>query len=165
MRIRPCNAADCSAICDIYNHYVKHTIITFEETPVDRDQMEKRVLACTQRYPWLVAEHGERIVGYAYGAQWNAREAYRHSAEVSVYLDHAQLGKGYGKALYQELLYQLTQREVHTALAAIALPNASSVALQESLGFDVVGEFKQVGKKLGQWVDVGYWQKMLVGHG
>ena len=45
--------------------------------------------------------------------------------------------------------------------ADIALPNAASVRLHESFGFAPVGVYSQVGYKLGEWLDVGWWQLRL----
>jgi phosphinothricin acetyltransferase len=36
-----------------------------------------------------------------------------------------------------------------------------SVALHEKLGFSKVAEFREVGFKLGRWVDVAYWELIL----
>jgi phosphinothricin acetyltransferase len=46
-------------------------------------------------------------------------------------------------------------------IAGIALPNAPSVALHERLGFRKIGQFDEIGRKFGHWVNVGYWQRML----
>ena len=46
-------------------------------------------------------------------------------------------------------------------MAVIALPNEASVVFHEKMGFQKVAHFKEVGNKFDQWIDVGYWQKML----
>ena len=46
-------------------------------------------------------------------------------------------------------------------IGAIAMPNPGSVALHAKLGFEQVGTYRQVGFKLGEWMDVGLWQKEL----
>ena len=48
-----------------------------------------------------------------------------------------------------------------TAIGAIALPNDASVALHEKLGFLHTGTYRKVGFKMGEWLDVGLWQKEL----
>ncbi len=35
---------DAKAICDIYNHYVQNTIVTFEEQPVSIEEMQNRIM-------------------------------------------------------------------------------------------------------------------------
>lgn len=162
MNIRQCVKGDANAICEIYNHYIKHTVITFEETPVSEAIIVKRIESYTQQYPWLVLENSAgKIVGYAYAAKWAERSAYKGTLEITVYLDHQQSGKGYGAALYTELLSILSRSEFHVVIAVIALPNEASIKLQESFGFSKVAHFKEVGRKFDNWVDVGHWQLIL----
>jgi L-amino acid N-acyltransferase YncA len=58
-------------------------------------------------------------------------------------------------------LAELIQLGYFQAFAGIALPNAGSIALHESLGFTALGIYRNVGWKLGAWHDVGWWQKEL----
>lgn len=159
--IRSATPADAAAICVIYNHYVLETAITFEEAAVRPVEMESRIRETLPGLPWLVWDHDGSIHGYAYASKWKGRCAYRHSAEVTVYLDPASTGRGAGSQLYQALFADLRQRRFHTAIGGVALPNPASIALHERLGFRKVAHFEQVGWKLGRWIDVGYWQLLL----
>jgi phosphinothricin acetyltransferase len=161
--IRPATTADAAAICAIYNHYVLQTTITFEESPVTPEEMESRIGETLQALPWLVWEHDGAIQGFAYASKWKGRCAYRHSAEVTVYLDPKSVGHGIGSRLYEALLVDLGQRNFHAVIGGIALPNPASIALHERLGFRKVAHFEQVGCKFGRWIDVGYWQLLLQG--
>lgn len=161
MHVRPCTPEDVPQICEIYNRYVLESTITFEEQPLELPDMAARVRACTQRYPWYVcANDVGAILGYAYASQWKERAAYRHTAEVTVYVRAGQTGQGVGSALYAALLPALQALDVHVMLACIALPNKPSVALHERLGFRKVAHFNEVGCKFEQWLDVGYWQRV-----
>ncbi|MBB3213357.1 phosphinothricin acetyltransferase [Herbaspirillum sp. Sphag1AN] len=159
--IRPVTVADAAAICEIYNHYVTTTGISFELEPVSVEQMTQRITDIASRYAWLVYEEQGRVLGYAYASQWKPRLAYRYSVESSVYLAADSGGKGVGAQLYGALFAQLKQREVHVIMAGIALPNAASIGLHEKMGFVKVGHFREVGNKFDQWLDVGYWQLIL----
>lgn len=162
MTIRPAAPSDAAAIAAIYNHYVTHTVITFEEEPVPGTEMARRVEGVlSASLPWLVAEEGGHVRGYAYAARWKDRAAYRHSVEISAYLDHEHAGRGIGSMLYGHLFPILRDRGVHAVMAGIALPNEASVALHEKLGMRKVAHFEQVGFKLGAWIDVAYWQRIL----
>jgi phosphinothricin acetyltransferase len=161
MEIRAVRPGDYQAICDIYNHYIENTVISFEEEALCVSDIEQRVLACTELFPWLVCIDQGGLVGYSYANRWQVRCAYRQCVETSVYLDPARLGRGYGAALYAELLPRLTALGLHTAIAGIALPNAASISLHERMGYKRVALFSEVGRKMDKWVDVGYWQKML----
>lgn len=160
--IRMAAAADAAALARIYNHYVRETIVTFEEEPVADVEMARR-LADVQAasLPWLVAEEEGGVVGYACARPWKPRRGYRFSTEVSVYLDASHGGRGLGTKLYAQLLTELRTRRIHAAMGGIALPNDASVRLHEKLGFEKVAHFREVGFKLGAWIDVGYWEKIL----
>jgi L-amino acid N-acyltransferase YncA len=160
--IRPAVANDGDAVARIYNHYVEHTIVTFEEQPVSGEEMARRIEETTRAsLPWLVAEQAGRVAGYSYAGPWKGRRSYRFSVESTVYLDVAATGRGLGTALYEALLAILRDAGKHAVMGGIALPNGASVALHERLGFRKVAHFEEVGFKLDRWIDVGYWQLLL----
>jgi L-amino acid N-acyltransferase YncA len=160
--IRPVTAADAERICTIYNHYIATTTISFEEEVVKAADMARRIADIeTAKLPWLVMVEGDELIGYAYATKWRARAAYRFAVETSVYLDPQHAGKGAGTVLYEALLAELRQRELHLAVGGIAQPNEASVRLHERLGFKKVAHFSEVGLKFGRWIDVGYWQLKL----
>lgn len=162
LTIRPATAADAWAIAGIYNHYIRNTVVTFEEEPVSTKVMEGRIAAVREAaLPWLLADSRDGIIGYAYAGQFHARAAYRYAVETTVYLAHGREGQGTGTRLYTELLTLLKAQGARTAVGLIALPNAPSVTLHEKLGFAHTGTLQGVGFKLDRWVDVGYWQKLL----
>ena len=159
--IRPATASDASRIAAIYNHYVDHTVVTFEEERVPASEMRKRIETVSAHYPWLVWDEAGDVIGYAYALEWHARAAYRLTVETTVYLDPQHFRRGFGGALYSALLEDLRERGFHCAIGCIALPNESSVTLHEKLGFEKIGVFGEVGRKFGRWIDVGYWQLIL----
>ncbi len=159
--IRPVAAADASAVARIYNRYVRETVVTFEEQPIDDGEMARRIAEVTAGYPWLVSEQDGELAGYACASSWKRRSAYRHTAESTVYLAPRFTGRGIGSALYRQLIAAMRERGLHAAIGGIALPNPASVALHEKLGFVHIGHFREVGWKFGRWVDVGYWELVL----
>ena len=159
--IRPVRPDDAEAICAIYNYYVQNTSISFEEDNVIPSEMSRRIIDVTETLPWLVVESEGVVDGYAYATKWRARSAYRFAVEISVYLSQNSIGKGYGTHLYVSLIEHLASLGVHAVIAGIALPNERSIKLHEKMGLRKVAHFEQVGYKNQQWIDVGYWQKML----
>ena len=160
--IRDAAAADSAAIAGIYNHYVEHSIVTFEEEPVAASEMAERLEEVfSAKLPWLVAERDGQVVGYAYASKWKGRCAYRFSTEVTVYLHHEAGGKGIGTELYGRLFPILKERGLHAAMGGIALPNPVSIALHEKFGMEKVAHFKEVGYKFDRWIDVGYWARTI----
>jgi len=159
--IRAATPADAEAICGIYNHYVRETIVTFEEQPVLPAEMAERIVRVTATHPWLVEEHDGRLRGYAYASVWRPRASYRYSTEGTIYLAPDCVGRSLGTALYGDLLSLVRAAGAHTIVGALALPNPASVALHEKLGFEKAAELREVGRKFDRWIDVGYWQLML----
>ncbi len=160
--IRPATEADAAALADIYNPYVLNSTITFEEATVDPKDMASRVAETRgTNLPFLFAEVGGLPAGFAYASKWKGRCAYRHTAETTVYVERNRWRGGVGKALYTQLLESLQHAHFHAAIGGIALPNESSIALHERLGFVQVAQFREVGFKFNRWIDVGYWQRLF----
>jgi L-amino acid N-acyltransferase YncA len=159
--IRSAQPSDASRLCEIYNHFVTSSCISFEEIPVTAEEMSQRIETTCAKFPWLVYEHESVIVGYAYASAWRVRSAYRFSAESTVYIAPEFARRGIGNALYTNLLELLRKDGIEIVLGGIALPNTASVALHEKIGFEKVAHLKRVGWKFNQWHDVGYWEIML----
>lgn len=161
MSIRDVRASDAPCIAAIYNHYVRETVVTFEEQPVAEAEMARRIADTTAAYPWLVWEDGGTVAAYAYASSWKRRSAYRFAAESTIYAAPEATGRGIGSRLYPALIDRMRAAGLHCAIGGISLPNPASVALHEKLGFVPIGRFREVGFKLGRWVDVGYWELAL----
>lgn len=163
LTIRPATPDDAAACADIYGHYVRNTHVSFESEPPSTEEMARRIAGCTARHAWLVAQaaSGQDVVGFAYGAPYSPREAYRWSVETSVYLEVGRRRTGAGRALYEALFERLAARGYRRLVAGLALPNDASLGLHLALGFEVVGTLREIGWKHGQWHDVMRLQKDL----
>jgi L-amino acid N-acyltransferase YncA len=160
--VRSASVADSGAIASIYNHFVRNTVVTFEEEPVSAEVMAQRIAQVqTDSLPWLVAIVDGAVTGYACAHRWKARSAYRFAVETTIYIENGRGGNGIGTKLYSGLLAILRGQGIHVAIGGAALPNDASVALHQKLGFERVATFRQVGFKHGGWVDVAYWQLLL----
>ncbi|HEX7290191.1 MAG TPA: arsinothricin resistance N-acetyltransferase ArsN1 family B [Conexibacter sp.] len=161
--VRPADPArDAAACAAIYAPYVRDGVVSFEEAVPTADQLAARIAKIAATHPWLVCERDGQVVGFSYGAPHRERAAYRWAADVSVYVDSAWQRRGVGRTLYAALLARLRAQRLHVACAGITLPNAASVGLHESLGFELVGIYRGIGWKAGSWRDVGWWQLRLV---
>jgi L-amino acid N-acyltransferase YncA len=160
-RLRLAQESDAREVLRIYEPIVRDTAISFELAPPNEVEMRQRIRKVLLSHIWLVCEEGPRLAGYAYASRFRPREAYRWTAEVTVYVDSERRRRGVGRALYLSLLEALRVQGFLTAVAVIALPNEPSVKLHERLGFKAIGIFERVGYKLGRWHDVGWWQRTL----
>jgi L-amino acid N-acyltransferase YncA len=158
--IRPVTTDDAAQICEIYNHYVLETAITFEEESVSAAEMLRRITEAS-KLPWLVWEEGGSLLGYCYAKPWRPRSAYRYSVETTLYVRANSVGRGIGSGLYRKLIAGLGAQGIHAVIGGIVVPNEASVALHEKLGFKRTAHFREVGWKFGQWRDVEYWELIL----
>jgi L-amino acid N-acyltransferase YncA len=160
--IRLAAEADADAIASIYRRYVEDSRISFEDQPPDAAEMKRRIVGDRPGFhPWFVAEEDECLLGYAASSPFRTRSAYRWTVETGIYLAADAHGRGIGRALMETLLGVLRRQGYVAAIGAIALPNDTSVALHEKLGFTYAGMYRGVGFKLGEWIDVGLWEKEL----
>jgi L-amino acid N-acyltransferase YncA len=161
MHLRLATADDAAPVRSIYGPIIESTVISFEVVVPTVDEMAARIADRQPRYPWLVAEDGPGVIGYAYGGAFAPRSAYGWSVEVTAYVAEAAWGQGVGRALYAALLAILAAQGYRQAMAGITLPNAASVGLHEAVGFAAVGVYRAAGWKFGAWRDVGWWQREL----
>ena len=146
MTIRVATPDDAEAIAAIYAPMVRDTVISFETVPPGGDEMRLRIVATLRRFPWLVSEDDEgRPDGYAYASSHRDRAAYQWSVDTTAYVRADARGCGVGGRLYVSLLARLAELGYFQAFAGIALPNAASVALHESIGFEPIGVYRRVG--------------------
>jgi L-amino acid N-acyltransferase YncA len=161
--IRPSSPADLPAITAIYAWNVLHGTGTFELEAPDLAEMTRRrddVLA--KGLPWLVAERGGEVLGYAYANHFRPRRAYRFCLEDSIYLADQARGQGAGRALLAELLGRCEAAGARQMLAVIGdSANAGSIGVHRTLGFEPVGVMKSAGWKFDAWRDVVIMQKSL----
>ncbi len=163
--VRDAQAGDEAACAAIYAPYVRETAITFELEPPGPEEMAARIAASQAGHAWVVLEQDGAVAGYAYGATWQSRPAYRFSCEVSVYVEMGRRRSGAGRALYEALFERLRSRGFRNAVAGMTMPNEASEALHLAMGFRPVGSYTDIGYKLGRWHDVAYFQLQLADPG
>lgn len=154
-RLRDATEADLPAITEIYRDSVLNGTASYEIIPPDQAEMTSRYEAIRARaYPYIAAEDEEgTLLGYAYASAFRTRPAYRWLVEDSIYLAPAARGRGVGKALLRELLARCTALGFRQMVAVIGGASPASVALHQSLGFELTGTLKGTGFKHGRWLD------------
>ena len=171
MVIRSATPADARRILNIYAPYVERTAITFEYDAPTPEEFTARIVRTTARYPWLVAEADDRILGYAYAGPLKARAAYDWSCETTIYLDPAAKGQGLGRRLYEALEAALRAIGITNMYACIAWPEVedeyltgNSVRFHGHMGFSEVAHFHKCGCKFGRWYDMIWMEKFIGPH-
>lgn len=162
-QVRTGDEADIGQLTDLYNHYVRETPVTFDTRAFTPEERLPWLLAHPSRGPYrlLVAEAGDRILGYATSSPFRPKPAYVTSVEVSVYVRPDAGRRGVGSRLYEALFAALAGEDLHRAYAGIALPNEASIALHERFGFRHLGTYAEVGRKFGRYWDVAWYERAL----
>lgn len=161
--IRPSTPEDVPAITAIYGWHVQNGTGTFElESPGVEEMGRRRDDVLSKGLPWLVAERGGQVLGYAYANHFRPRMAYRFALEDSIYLAPDAQGQGIGRLLLAELLARCEAAGARQMLAVIGdSANAGSIGVHRSLGFSDLGVMKSVGWKFDRWLDVVLMQRSL----
>ncbi|GAA0242554.1 GNAT family N-acetyltransferase [Rhodanobacter caeni] len=159
--IRTARVEDAAAIHAIYAPSITHGVATFETELPGVEAMAGRIRSKLQHYPWLVWEADGEVLAYAYASRFRERAAYDWIAETSIYVRDDAQRRGIARRLYGTLLDVMREQGITQAVGVITLPGTVSVAMHEAMGFSPAGVWRQSGYKLGQWWDVGVWQKEL----
>lgn len=158
--VRPARAEDADAICAIYNEGIEDRA-TLETEPRTTEERRSWLAARDARHPVVVVESDGGVIGWASLNVFNAREAYRHVADISVYVARTSRGMGAGTALLQHLVGLGREIGFHKLVLAGFPWNAASVALYLRLGFREVGVYREQGLLDGRWVDVVLMERLL----
>ena len=163
MPTRTATAQDLGDIAEIYAHYVRTSVATFELEPPDQDEWRRRFDAIVRGgLPFLVTERDGAVAGYAYCAPWKTRPAYTATVEDSVYVSPSAVGRGCGTELMRDLLDACDSAGIREVIAVIAdTGDSASVELHHRFGFTDAGRLTRVGYKHGLYVDTLLLQRSL----
>ena len=160
--IRDATPADAAAVAAIYGHHVVHGTASYDLAPPEAAEISAKIeRIAAAGWPFLVAELDGAVAGYAYATQFRDREAYRFTAEDSIYVHPERMRRGVGMALLQALIERCAAYGFRTVIAVIGGAEPSSIALHASFGFREVGRLAAVGWKHGRWLDSVYMQLEL----
>jgi len=158
---RPSTEDDVPRITEIYAHYVRSTISTFELDPPTVEEIARRrseILA--KGLPYLVAEANGVVVGYAYASSYRPRPAYRFTVEDSIYIHHEHQRKGIGRLLLAAVI-EACESGGFRQMVAVISGSEGSVGLHEKFGFQHAGGLRSAGWKFGTWIDIVMMQRSL----
>ena len=160
--LAPIAPEDIAACTELYNYYIENTCITLEEEPVTPEEFGARAARITKDYPYIVARDGAgEPIGYAYLDVFNARSAYRCTADLSIYVAHSCRGGGVGQKLYAEIERLGRERGIENLISIITSDNERSLHFHRKNGFAEIGVMRSVAFKFGKYLDVSFFQKHL----
>ena len=169
--VRIAGGEDAEKLLAIYAPYVENTAITFEYEVPSIEEFRERIEHTLSRYPYLVAERGGEIMGYAYASAFKTRAAYAWAVETSIYIRTDVKHLGLGKLLYTALEGALKLQNITNVNACIAHPTVpdeyltlNSEQFHEHLGYSFVGRFTGCAYKFGRWYDMVWMEKIVGDH-
>ncbi|MFX0162181.1 MAG: GNAT family N-acetyltransferase [Candidatus Hodarchaeota archaeon] len=161
IRIRRARLEDLPAITKIYNDAIIKTVATFDTKPKSIEEQKEWFEKHGERYPILVAEIDNKVVGWTSLSEWSDRCAYSDTAEISLYIEEGYRGRGIGKKLTETILREGKAAGLHTIIARVTEGNDQSIHILEKYGFNYIGIMKEVGRKFGKLFDVHLLQKIF----
>ena len=162
--LRDATEADLPDVLGIYRHYVRNSVVTFDEKPPTLAQFRSRFRHLQKLgYPFRIARSPQgTLLGYAYVFPFRDKSAFRKTVESSIYLGPAATGRGLGAALLADLIERCTDAGLSEMIAVIADQGAdASLALHKKFGFEETGRMGKVGYKFERWIGIILMQKSL----
>lgn len=160
--IRDATEDDLPAILEIHNDAVRTTTAIWSSTPVDLANRRAVMLERRARgFPYLVAESGGAVAGYASYGDFRPFEGYLRTVEHLVYVHPGQQRRGIASRLLERLITLAREDGKHVMVGGIAADNTASLALHRRHGFVETGRLPAVGYKFGRTLDLVFMQKML----
>ncbi len=160
--LRPAVVGDAEAIRSIYNVEVAGSTVTFDLVARSLEDQVAWIEEHSGGHPAIVATDDlGAVVGFGSLSPYRERPAYFTTVEDSVYVTGDQRGQGIGHLLLTELIALAATYGYHSTIARIVGGHDASITLHRRCGFDIVGTEREVGRKLGRWLDVTVMQRML----
>lgn len=153
LHIRPATSADCDAIARIYNQGIIDRIATLETEERTGAERAGWLAERGERFPVLVAEREGQIIGWGSLNPFSPRVAYRHVADLSIYVARDGRGAGVGTRMLAALIELARHYEFHKIVLAAFPWNERGMRLYQRSGFREVGVYREQGMLDGQWVD------------
>ena len=162
IKIRSYQIEDTQAILEIINYNILNSTALYDYEP---RTLENQIAIFDDKlkkgFPIIVATENDTVVGFGYYSEFRFREAYKFTAEHSVYAHPNHIGKGIGKLILENLIHLAKAQNLHTMIGVIDAENQSSIEFHKKFGFEVAGTIKDSGFKFNRWLHSVFMQKML----
>jgi len=137
MQYRNATQNDLERIVAIYNSTIASRIVTADTEPVTVESRQRWFDEHSEnKRPLWVIENDNAIIGWVSFQSFYGRPAYDATAEVSIYLDPKERGKGLGKEILQYCISNAPAFGIKTLLGFIFAHNEPSLKLFRHFGFE-----------------------------
>ena len=160
-QIRSATADDAAAIAEIYNQGIEDRVATYETRLRSAEDQLAWLQTITGRYPAVVAQIDDEIVGWAGAGPYRDRECYRGIGEFSMYVHRDWRRRGVGDLLLAGLISEAELLGLWKLLSRIFPLNEASRALCRKHGFREVGVYEKHARLDGRWFDVVIVERLI----
>jgi phosphinothricin acetyltransferase len=161
LKARPAESRDAAAIAQIYNQGIDDRVATFETEHRTPAAVEALLGARALRYPAVVVEDEDRVLGFAWSSEYRPREAYAGVAEFSIYVVREARGRGVGRLALAALIREAERHGFWKLVSRVFPENVTSRRLCAALGFREVGMYRRHGRLDGRWMDCVIVERLL----
>jgi len=161
LKARPAELRDAASIAEIYNQGIDDRVATFETEHRTADAVGGLLTTRADRYPAVVVEDEDRVLGFAWTSEYRPRNAYAGVAEVSIYVAREARGRGVGRLCLEALIREAERRGFWKLVSRIFPENVASRRLCAALGFREVGTYRRHGQLDGRWMDCVIVERLL----
>ncbi len=152
---------DLDMVREIYNYYFLNSTSSFFTGPISVDELKTFIPVGHPKYQSFVIHHDGKSCGFCYLSQYNKRQAYDRTAEISLYLHPDVTGRGIGKVVLEKMEGIAIEQGIRILIGYISAENVHSISLFEKFGYERCAHFKKVGEKFGRLLDVYAYEKMI----
>jgi phosphinothricin acetyltransferase len=163
LTLRDATGDDAAAICSIYNQGIQDRLATLETEERTPEERRAWLGARGPRHPVLVAVADAAVLGWASLNAFNARRAYDHVADLSIYVERGWRGRGVGRRLLEALVARARALGYHKLVLSAFPLNEAGMQAYRRAGFREVGIYREQGLLDGKWVDTIVMEKILEG--
>jgi L-amino acid N-acyltransferase YncA len=161
LKVRLAELRDAPAITEIYNQGIDDRTATFETEPRTAEAIKEVLATRTSRYPAVVVEDGNGVLGFAWTSEYRPRAAYAGVAEFTIYVARSARRQGVGRLALKALMTEAERRGFWKLVARIFPENAASRRLCAAFGFREVGVYRRHGQLDGRWMDCVIVERLL----
>ena len=147
--IRELTVADSQRILDIYRMGLNTRNATFETTVPTWKDWDVTHLPHSR----FVYIENNMVLGWCALSPVSKRQAYAGVAEISVYVDTYELGKGIGSNLMEALITSSEKHGIWTLYSSVFPENKATLKLHHNFGFRIIGTREKIAKLDNQWRD------------
>jgi len=162
LHIRAAIADDAGAIAEIYNQGIEDRVATYETRPRSAGDQQAWLRAIAGRYPAVVAQVENEIVGWAGAEPYRSRECYWGIGEFSMYVHREWRRRGVGDVLLAGLISEAERLGLWKLVSRIFPFNEASRALCRKHGFREVGVYEKHARLDGRWLDVVIVERLIL---